>query len=348
MRDPYAFLPTLGDLDLHLALEGRHEELYELLGAHVREIDGVVGTAFAVWAPNARSVSVVGDFNSWDGRLHPMRSLGVSGSGSCSSPPSTKARSTSSRSGRRTDGCDSRPTRSRSTRRCRRRTRRSSGRRSTTGATRSGSTRRLRSDPLKEPISIYEVHLGSWRRNPLEDNRPLTYLELADELADYVTDLGFTHVELLPVMEHPFAGSWGYQVTGYYAPTSRFGTPDDFRHLVDRLHQRGIGVILDWVPAHFPRDDWALAMFDGTPCTSTPTRAAARTPTGARSSSTSAAPRCATSCSRTRSTGCASITPTGSASTRSPRCSISTTRARPASGCRTCSAATRTSTRSSS
>ena len=124
--------------------------------------------------------------------------------------------------------------------------------------------RRMRSDPLKEPISIYEVHLGSWRRNPLEDNRPLTYLELADELADYVTDLGFTHVELLPVMEHPFAGSWGYQVTGYYAPTSRFGTPDDFRHLVDRLHQRGIGVILDWVPAHFPRDDWALATFDGT------------------------------------------------------------------------------------
>ena len=113
-------------------------------------------------------------------------------------------------------------------------------------------------------MSVYEVHLGSWRRNPLEDNRPLSYRELADELADYVSDLGFTHVELLPVMEHPFSGSWGYQVTGYYAPTSRFGTPDDFRYLVDRLHQRGIGVILDWVPAHFPRDDWALATFDGT------------------------------------------------------------------------------------
>jgi 1,4-alpha-glucan branching enzyme len=117
---------------------------------------------------------------------------------------------------------------------------------------------------LNAPISIYEVHLGSWRRNPLEDNRPLSYRELADELGDYVEDLGFTHVELMPVMEHPFSGSWGYQVTGYYAPTSRFGTPDDFRELVDRLHARGIGVVLDWVPAHFPRDDWALALFDGT------------------------------------------------------------------------------------
>ncbi len=131
-------------------------------------------------------------------------------------------------------------------------------------ATTTGSSAARPRDPLREPISIYEVHLGSWRRNPLEGNRPLSYRELADELADYVADLGFTHVELMPVMEHPFAGSWGYQVTGYYAPTSRFGTPDDFRYFVDRLHQRGIGVILDWVPAHFPRDDWALATFDGT------------------------------------------------------------------------------------
>src|SRR5207302_9083920 len=121
----------------------------------------------------------------------------------------------------------------------------------------SWSERRRRSEPLREPMSIYEVHLGSWRRNPLEDNRPLSYAELADELADYVSDLGFTHVELLPAMEHTFSGSWGYQVTGYFAPTSRFGTPDDFRTFVDRLHESGIGVILDWVPAHFPRDDWA-------------------------------------------------------------------------------------------
>src|SRR5207302_1335143 len=124
--------------------------------------------------------------------------------------------------------------------------------------------RRAASDPLREPVSIYEVHLGSWRRNPAEGNRSLSYLELADELSAYVADLGFTHVELMPVMEHPFAGSWGYQVTGYFAPTSRFGSPDDFRGFVDRLHGNGIGVLLDWVPAHFPRDDWALARFDGT------------------------------------------------------------------------------------
>ena len=124
--------------------------------------------------------------------------------------------------------------------------------------------RRAQSDALREPMSIYEVHLGSWRRNTLEGDRSLTYLELADELSAYVADLGFTHVELMPIMEHPFGGSWGYQVTGYFAPTSRFGTPDDFRSFVDRLHQNGIGVLLDWVPAHFPRDDWALALFDGT------------------------------------------------------------------------------------
>src|SRR5206468_5883686 len=123
---------------------------------------------------------------------------------------------------------------------------------------------RAQSDPLRGPMSIYEVHLASWRRNTLEGNRSLNYLELADELGDYVKDLGFTHVELMPIMEHPFGGSWGYQVTGYFAPTSRFGTPDDFRAFVDRLHRNGIGVVLDWVPAHFPRDDWALAQFDGT------------------------------------------------------------------------------------
>src|SRR5207244_818148 len=124
--------------------------------------------------------------------------------------------------------------------------------------------RRGQVDPLPAPLSIYEVHLGSWRRNPLEGGRVLSYRELADELSAYVLDLGFTHVELLPVMEYPFSGSWGYQVTGYFAPTARFGPPDDFRAFVDRLHERGVGVILDWVPAHFPRDDWALARFDGT------------------------------------------------------------------------------------
>jgi len=264
LRDPYAFLPTLSEFDLHLVHEGRHEQLYEKLGAHVREVDGVVGTAFAVWAPNARSVSVVGDFNSWDGRLHPMRSLGASGVWELFMPGvdsgshyKYEIRTQDGRLRLKADpvafwaekppGNASRVFRSQHD-----------------WADGEWLARRSETDPLRAPMSIYEVHLGSWRRNPVEDNRPLTYLELADELADYVSDLGFTHVELLPVMEHPFSGSWGYQVSGYFAPTSRFGTPDDFRTFVERMHERGIGVILDWVPAHFPRDDWALALFDGT------------------------------------------------------------------------------------
>ncbi len=263
-RDPYAFLPTLSELDLHLAMEGRHEQLYEKLGAHVREIDGVLGTAFAVWAPNARSVSVVGDFNLWDGRLHPMRSLGSSGIWELFIPGvDSGARykfELRTQDGRLRVKADPLAFHSEVPP-------------NTASIVYEGThtwrdakwlEHRKQSAPLSEPVSVYEVHLGSWRRNPLEDNRPLTYLELADELGDYVSDLGFTHVELMPVMEHPFSGSWGYQVTGYFAPTSRFGTPDDFRAFVDRLHERGIGVILDWVPAHFPRDDWALALFDGT------------------------------------------------------------------------------------
>ncbi len=263
-RDPYSFLPTLGPLDLHLAGEGRHERLHERLGAHAREVEGVPGVAFAVWAPSARSVSVVGDFNLWDGRLHQMRSLGASGiwelfvpgveegavykfelrhadgslhlkadpvAARCEEPPRTGSVVFSTRH-RWTDG--------------------------------DWLERRAASHPWSEPMSIYEVHLGSWRWNPLEGNRPLTYLELADELADYAAEMGFTHVELLPVMEHPFGGSWGYQVTGFFAPTARHGSPDDFRALVQRLHERGVGVLLDWVPAHFPRDDFALARFDGT------------------------------------------------------------------------------------
>ncbi len=262
--DPYAFLPTLGELDLYLAGEGRHEELYARLGAHVREIEGVLGTAFSVWAPSARSVNVVGDFNGWDGRLNPMRTLGaagiwelfVPGVGDASRykyevrtqsgtlllkadpvafaaevPPATASVVHHSRHEWHDDDW---------------------------------LERRHTEPPLDRPISIYEVHLGSWRRNPLEGNRSLTYLELADELGAYAVDLGFTHVELMPVMEHPFSGSWGYQVTGFYAPTSRFGSPDEFRAFVDRLHGHGLGVILDWVPAHFPRDAFALARFDGT------------------------------------------------------------------------------------
>jgi 1,4-alpha-glucan branching enzyme len=264
LRDPYAFLPTLGDLDLHLVGEGRHEHIYERLGAHVREMNGVVGTAFAVWAPNARSASVVGDFNSWDGRLHPMRSLGSSGIWELFIPDVTEGtkykfeiRALDGRLRIKTDpvafATEVPPANA------------SVVYRSThEWSDDDWLDRRRKSEPLREPMSIYEVHLGSWRRNPLEGNRSLNYLELADELSDYVNDLGFTHVELLPVMEHPFSGSWGYQVTGYFAPTSRFGTPDDYKCFVDRLHRNGVGVILDWVPAHFPRDDWALAQFDGT------------------------------------------------------------------------------------
>ncbi len=264
LDDPYAFLPTLGELDLHLAGEGRHEELYARLGAHVREIDEVVGTAFSVWAPAARSVSVVGDFNGWDGRLHPMRTLGAAGIWELF-VPGVEEGARYKYEVRTADGS----------------LRLKADPVAFAAELPPGTTsivhrprhewhdqpwldRRRTESQLDRPISIYEVHLGSWRRNSLEGNRSLTYLELADELADYVVDLGFTHVELLPVMEHPFAGSWGYQVTGFYAPTSRFGMPDDFRTFVDRLHDRGVGVILDWVPAHFPRDEFALARFDGT------------------------------------------------------------------------------------
>jgi 1,4-alpha-glucan branching enzyme len=258
--DPYAFPPTFGELDLHLAGEGRHEDIYEYLGAHPRELDGVTGTAFAVWGPSARAVSVVGDFNGWDGRLNPMRSLGSSGIWEIFLPGVEEGAAYKfellAQSGEirmkadpfafetqvppRTDSVVYR------------------------SHYRWKDSDWRRESPHEKPISIYEVHLGSWRLNPLEGNRSLTYAELADELAAYVKDMGFTHVELLPVMEHPFSGSWGYQVSGYFAPTARYGRPDDFRAFVDGMHQAGVGVILDWVPAHFPRDDWALARFDGT------------------------------------------------------------------------------------
>jgi 1,4-alpha-glucan branching enzyme len=262
LRDPYAFLPTVGELDIHLAAEGRHEQLYERLGAHPREVDGVVGTSFAVWAPSARSVSVVGDFNSWDGRLHPMRSLGASGIWELF-VPGVESGTRYKYELRTQDGslrlkadpvafATEVPPNNASI----------VWAPSHRWSDEEWLAERAQSEPQHGPMSIYEVHLGSWRRTL--DGQTLSYRELASELARYVTDLGFTHVELLPVMEHPFSGSWGYQVTGYFAPTARFGTPDDFGAFVDHLHSCGIGVILDWVPAHFPRDDWALARFDGT------------------------------------------------------------------------------------
>ncbi|MGY4099794.1 1,4-alpha-glucan branching protein GlgB [Nocardia sp. R16R-3T] len=259
--DGYRFLPTVGELDLHLIGEGRHEHLWEVLGAHPRRyhtLDGeVAGTSFAVWAPNARGVSVIGDFDGWSGNTAPMRSLGSSGIWEVFLPGvgvgTTYKFRVHGADGRTVDHADPLAFAT-----------------ELPPATASVVTEsnyvwsdsdwlatRERTDPTRAPMSVYEVHLGSWRPG-------LCYRELADQLADYVRSAGFTHIELLPVAEHPFGGSWGYQVTSYYAPTARFGAPDDFRAFVDRMHAAGIGVLLDWVPAHFPRDEWALARFDGT------------------------------------------------------------------------------------
>ncbi|MEU4343242.1 1,4-alpha-glucan branching protein GlgB [Nocardia sp. NPDC023852] len=260
--DGYRFLPTVGELDLHLIGAGRHERLWEVLGAHPRRyttLDGAVqGTSFAVWAPNARGVTVIGDFDGWSGNTAPMRSLGSSGIWEVFLPgvePGTKYKyRVHGADGRTVDHADPMAFAT-----------------EPPPATASVVTeshyiwhdhawldQRASTDPTSAPMSVYEVHLGSWRPG-------LCYREIADQLAEYVREAGFTHIELLPIAEHPFGGSWGYQVTSYYAPTARFGSPDDFRAFVDRMHAAGIGVLLDWVPAHFPRDEWALARFDGTP-----------------------------------------------------------------------------------
>jgi 1,4-alpha-glucan branching enzyme len=259
--DPYRFLPTLGDFDLHLLGEGRHEQLWQVLGAHRRTYESpagpVSGVSFAVWAPNAQGVRVVGDFNFWDSTPHPMRSLGATGIWELFVPHLTDgityAFDILGRDGvwrRKVDPLAF----------------------ATQTPPATGSivftstyewrdakwmTDRAQHDPVHRPLSIYEVHLGSWRPG-------LGYRDLAEQLTEYVREVGFTHVEFLPVAEHPYGPSWGYQVTSYFAPSSRFGDPDDFRFLVDSLHQAGIGVLIDWVPAHFPKDDWALAQFDGT------------------------------------------------------------------------------------
>ncbi|HEY2640617.1 MAG TPA: 1,4-alpha-glucan branching protein GlgB [Streptosporangiaceae bacterium] len=254
--DPYRHLPTLGDIDLHLIGEGRHEALWTVLGARVRPEAG--GTSFAVWAPNARGVRVIGDFNHWDGRAHPMRSLGSSGVWELLIPGVGEGVRY------KYDICGPDGTWHRKADPLAEFTERPPATASVVTQSRydwgdaNWLTARAEHDLLTRPMSIYEVHIGSWRPG-------LSYTELASQLTSYVTEMGFTHVEFLPVAEHPFGGSWGYQVTSYYAPSARFGTPDQFRHLVDSLHQAGIGVILDWVPAHFPRDSWALAQFDGTP-----------------------------------------------------------------------------------
>ncbi len=258
--DPYRFAPTLGEIDLHLINEGRHEQLWTVLGAQVQRYAGpmgdVVGTSFAVWAPRAKAVRVIGDFNDWDGRVHPMRLIGTSGVWELFVPgvqagavykyeirgADDVVRTKADPMARRTE--------------CPPNTASVVDESDYAWSDGDWMTARADRNPHEGPMSVYEVHLGSWRQG-------LSYTELAEHLVNYVVDLGFTHVELLPVMEHPYGPSWGYQVTGYYAPTARFGTPDEFRYLVDRLHQAGIGVILDWVPGHFPRDAFALARFDG-------------------------------------------------------------------------------------
>ena len=339
--DPYRWLPTLGEIDLYLIGEGRHENLWDVLGAHVRSYDTpggqVTGTSFAVWAPNARGIRVSGDFDHWSGAGTPMRSLGSSGvwelfvpgvgegtrykfqilgqdgvwrekadpmAFAAEVPPATASMVTVAR--HEWNDADWMST-------------------------------RAQTDQLNGPISIYEVHAGSWKMG-------IDYREMADELINDLSETGFTHVEFLPLAGHPFAPSWGYQVTSYYAPDSRFGSPDDLRYLIDRLHQAGIGVILDWVPAHFPKDEWALGKFDGTSLYEHADPRRGEQPTGAPSSSTSAAARSATSSSPTRCTGWRSTTSTASGSMRSHRCCTWTTPARTASGCRTSTAATRIST----
>ncbi|MGV9884155.1 1,4-alpha-glucan branching enzyme [Streptomyces sp. NPDC003006] len=258
IHDAYRFLPSLGDLDLHLIGEGRHERLWDALGARPMIHQGATGTRFTVWAPNARGVRVIGGFNFWDGTGFPMRSLGGTGVWELFAPTVGEGElykfEITRPDGSKTLRADP----------LARRTEAPPANSSVVHESHhewhdeEWLTRRAERPAHEAPFSVYEVHLASWRPG-------LTFRQLAEQLPAYVSDLGFTHVELMPVAEHPFGGSWGYQVTGFYAPTARLGTPDDFKYLVDALHRAGIGVLMDWVPAHFPRDDWALAEFDGRP-----------------------------------------------------------------------------------
>ncbi|MDX2162657.1 MAG: 1,4-alpha-glucan branching protein GlgB [bacterium] len=263
-HDAYAFKPEMGELDEYLFRSGKHLNAYDYMGAHLESHDGVAGVRFAVWAPNAFSVSVIGDFNGWDGRVHPMTRHDATGIWELFIPgvgeyALYRYRVRSLHMGFRADKSDPYAFASEV------RPNNASVVKNIDGyawGDESWMAERATINPLTRPMAAYEVHLGSWRRHT--DGRWLTYRELADTLIPYVKDLGYTHLELLPVAEHPFDGSWGYQVTGYFAPTSRHGTADDFMYFVDQCHQHGIGVILDWVPAHFPKDGHALAYFDGT------------------------------------------------------------------------------------
>ncbi|MFF0297183.1 1,4-alpha-glucan branching enzyme [Kitasatospora sp. NPDC004615] len=258
-HDGYRFAPTLGELDLHLISEGRHEQLWHALGSHVRTVDGVAGTSFAVWAPNAVGVRLIGSFNHWNGTAHPMRSLGSSGVWELFVPGLGEGAQYKyqilTRSGRVVEKADP----------LARAAQCPPDTASVVTVSRhewqdaEWMAARAQTVHHRAPMSVYELHLASWRPDLT------SYRQIAGVLPGYLSELGFTHVEFMPVMEHPFGGSWGYQVSGFYAPTARLGTPDDFRYLVDTLHRHGIGVLVDWVPAHFPKDDFALARFDGEP-----------------------------------------------------------------------------------
>src|SRR5450755_936735 len=265
LHDPYCFGAIMGEVDLHLFAEGNHHQLYEKFGAQLRTIGGIPGVYFAVWAPNAQRVSVVGDFNGWDGRVHPMRRLLGSGVWEIFIPEVAEGTHYKfeirtpfgqlllksdpfaffNQWGKETSSLVYNLERYK-------------------WSDDEWMESRRKKDWNRSAMSIYEVHLGSWRRHETVGNRHFSYLELADSLIPYVVEMGYTHIELLPIAEHPFEGSWGYQVTNYYAPTSRFGAPDELRHFIDKCHQANIGVIMDWVPAHFPKDAHALAEFDGT------------------------------------------------------------------------------------
>jgi len=256
--DPYRFVPTVGEVDLYLWGEGRHEQLWHVLGAHYRPHEDVAGTSFSVWAPHATAVRVLGDFNGWNGTGHAMRRLDDNGVWELFVPGlepgagykfeiRTAAGDWVTRADPMARFTEIPPA-----------TASRVGQSSYEWLDGTWLSDRAARDPHNSAMSIYELHFGSWRPG-------LGYRDMADQLIDYVHELGFTHVEFMPLAEHPFGGSWGYQVTGYYAPTSRFGHPDDLKYLIDRLHQAGIGVIMDWVPGHFPKDEWALGNFDGQP-----------------------------------------------------------------------------------
>ncbi len=265
MHDPYAFAPMLTDYDLHLLGEGTHWRSYERLGAHLRTVDGVTGVNFSVWAPNAENIAVIGEFNMWDRRSHMMRKHLPSGVWELFIPGVTEGKqykyAVKHRGGHVIEKCDPYafaaevPPRTANI---------------VTNLDKyqwndsEWMANRTERQDLDTPMSIYEMHLGSWRRDPNKPNRWLSYRELAPQVVEYCLKMGFTHVQLLPISEHPFTGSWGYQTTGYYAATSRYGTPEDFMHFIDVCHQNGLGVIIDWVPAHFPKDDHGLRQFDGT------------------------------------------------------------------------------------